>query len=123
MKNWLILHIKVYRGNFIIIISNNTGRTLLEKTSGNLGFNNITKRKLEVFNELLLLAFKRVLISMGSLNLFIKFEGLKSQYLWNIYKLFIKKLRKQKINIIGYKIINKIAHNGCRKKLKNGYVA
>jgi ribosomal protein S11 len=118
VKNWLLLHIKIYRGNFFFIISNNVGKILLEKTSGNLGFNHIAKRKMEVFNELLLLVFKRVLFIIGTLNLFIQFEGLKAQYLRAICKIFIKKLKQQKINILGYKSINKIAHNGCRKNLK-----
>jgi ribosomal protein S11 len=118
MTNWVLLHIKIYRGNFFFIISNNAGKILFEKTGGNLGFYNITKRKVEVFNELLLLTFKRILIIIGTLNFFIKFEGLKVHYLWTIYKIFIKKLKQQKINILGYKAINKIAHNGCRKKFK-----
>jgi ribosomal protein S11 len=119
MKNWIVLHVKIYRGNFFIIISNNAGKILFEKTGGNLGFCNIAKRKTEVFNEILLLAFKRIITIIGSLSLFIKFEGLKVSFLWNIYKIFIKKIKQQKINILAYKVINKITHNGCRKKLKN----
>jgi ribosomal protein S11 len=113
-----VVHIKVYRGNFFFIISNNEGKIIFEKTGGNLGFTNITKRKIEVFNELLLLTFKRILIIVGNSNIFIKFEGLKIKYLQTIYKILLKKLKQQKINILGYKALNKIAHNGCRRKLK-----
>jgi hypothetical protein len=66
----------------------------------------------------LLLAFKRILTIIGNLSIFIKFEGIKASFLWNIYKIFIKKIKQQKINVLAYKVINKITHNGCRKKSK-----
>ena len=45
-------------------------------------------------------------------SIFLYFENVKKWQLYKIYLFFIKKL---KINFLGFRLINIIPHNGCKK--------
>jgi len=116
MKQLYTIHIKVCRGNFFFIVSNNIGHILFIKSSGTVGYTNINKRGNEAFTTLMKIVLNYLLVIKEDINLFIKLEGTKKTTMYNIRKRFLKPLIKKKIKIIGFKVINKIAHNGCRKK-------
>jgi len=115
MTKLLIVHIKVLKSNIFLIISNSLGKIVQVKNSGELGFRNIGKNSLEVLEEMLsevVNYFSRKKVS----NVFFKIEGVRSEILDEIYKWFMLHLKKIKVQVLGFKIINKIGHNGCRKK-------
>ena len=117
MQNIVIVHIKLYRSNCFLIISDNSGKILFTKSSGCLGFQNMQKRSIEAFNSLLSTTIK-LLLSYHNCLVFLKLDGINKKNLDEIYVQVLKILKKYKINIIGFKIIHKIPHNGCRKKLR-----
>lgn len=116
MNNFVTVHIKVCRSNYFLIISDRVGKVLFTKSCGNLGLKNIQKRSPEGLNLVVQEIFKFIL-SCGSKNYFlIKLEGSKNPILRKIYKQFLIFSKKCVILIIGICIVNKISHNGCRKK-------
>lgn len=116
MVNLLIVHIKLYRSNYFLIISDNWGKILFTKNSGSLGFKNMQKRSIEAFNHLLLITVKSILVYNNCL-VFLKLDGINKNSLKAIYVQILKFLKKYKINIIGFKMVYNIPYNGCRKKL------
>jgi len=116
MKQLYTIHIKVCRGNFFFIVSNGVGHVLFVKSSGTVGYTNINKRSNEAFTTLMKIGLNYLLIIKEDITLFIKLEGTKKINMYNIRKKFLKPLIKKKIKILGFKVINKIGHNGCRKK-------
>ena len=84
--------------------------------AGKLGFKNIQKRTVEVLKMILISGFKFIL-GIGKNNyLFLKLEGTKKLVFSSIFKQFLNLIKKYNFKFLGTKIINKIAHNGCRKK-------
>jgi len=117
MKNLIIVHIKLYRSNYFLIVSDDSGKVLFTKNSGSLGFQNMQKRSTEAFNSLLASAVKYILSHNNSL-VFLKLDGVNKNVLEDIYVQVLKFLKKYKINVVGFKIVHSIPHNGCRKKSK-----
>lgn len=115
MNNILILHIKIFRNNFFLIISNMLGKVLFIRNSGMLGFKNMNKREIETFKIILLSSLKFIL-TLKKKKIFLKLEGQKKFFLREIYKQLLNLLNKFNIKILGLSIINKISFNGCRKK-------
>lgn len=111
MKSLLLVHIKVLKSNFFLIVSLGFGQVLLNISSGSLGFKNIQKRSIAAFNKLLVFGVEFVSCYKNTNLITFKFENLKKVVLYNIYKLFLKKLKK---NFIGFEIANKIPHNNVR---------
>lgn len=116
MNILLILHIKVFRNNYYLILSDSVGKVLFTKNSGMMGFKNTTKRSIEAFKSILFEVFKKIFYLKVKKKIFLKIEGSKKYILREIYKQFLKMLNKYKIQTLGLVIINKIAFNGCRKK-------
>jgi len=108
MKSLLLVHIKVLKSNFFLIISIGLGQVLLNISSGSLGFKNIQKRSLVAFNKLLAFGVEFISCYKNTNLITFKFENLKKVILYNIYKLFLKKLKK---GFIGFEIVNKIPHS------------
>lgn len=117
MKHTLIVHFKLYRSNYFLIISDYFGKILFTKSSGNLGFRHIQKRSVEAFDAIVAQAIKFIL-SAGNHSIFLKLEGFNKKNLEEIYLQFLKIIKKYKINTVGFNIVNKIPHNGCRKKFR-----
>lgn len=115
MDSLIWVHIKILRGNFFLLISNESGKLIFNKSCGNLGIKNIQKRTKESFQNLLLLGTQYLLNLNENFKVFIKLEGAKKTVLQLIYSNFIKILKNCNINIFSVKLINKISHNGCRK--------
>jgi len=111
----MFVHIKILRGNFFLLISNQLGELIFDKSCGKLGFKDIQKRTKESFQNLLLLGIQYLLNLDNIYELFIKIEGAKKKNLELIYSQFITILKSYNINIFAVKLINKISHNGCRK--------
>jgi len=103
------------KNNFFIIISNSFGKVLWNTSLGCLKFRNIEKKSIEAFNFSLNSAVEFILINNNLSNLFLKLEGIKFNFLKKIYKFFSNKLKKYTINFLGFKNINMIAYNGCKK--------
>lgn len=116
MNILLILHIKVFRNNYYLILSDSVGKVLFTKNSGMMGFKNTTKRSIEAFNSILFEVFKKIFYLKAKKKIFLKIEGSKKYILREIYKQFLKMLNKYNIQTLGLVIVNKIAFNGCRKK-------
>lgn len=108
MKSLLLVHIKVLKSNFFLIISRGLGQVLLNISSGCLGFKNIQKRSLVAFNKILGFGIEFISCYKNTNWITFKFENLKKAVLYNIYKLFLKKLKK---GFIGFEIANKIPHS------------
>ena len=115
MKNVLCIHIKILRGNYFLLISNQLGKLIFSKNCGDLGFTNIKKRTKDAFQSLLLLGTQYLLNLDNNYKLFIKIEGAKKIFLQLIYQKFINLLKSYHFYIFTIKLINKISHNGCRK--------
>ena len=116
MKNQLLfVHLKFYKSNYFFIVSNYEGQVIITKTSGNMGFLHIQKRGIEALSSLLETCLKEV-IFLKKNYLFLKIEGLKATLLKSFYKYFIRLMKKKDIILVYLKNINKIAHNGCRRK-------
>lgn len=111
----LLIHIKFYKSNYFFIVSNMSGQVIFTKNSGNLGFRNIQKRGVEALSSLLETCLREILF-LEKCYLFIKIEGLKVNFLKDVYKHLIFFLKKKDLSFICFKHINKIPHNGCRQK-------
>jgi hypothetical protein len=74
------------------------------------------KRSVEALSVLLETCLKEI-ICLKKNHFFLKVEGLKVNVLKALYKSFIIFLKKN-INtvLIGFKHVQKITHNGCRRK-------
>lgn len=115
MNNVLFVHIKVLRGNFFVFISNKYKKLIFNKSCGNLGFKDIQKRTKDAFQNLLSLSLQ-YLINLSTKNkLLVKIEAAKKDTLNQIYNKFLNILKSYKFNTFAITLINKIAHNGCRK--------
>ena len=112
----LILHLKIFRNNYYLILSNSLGKILFIKNSGNLGFKNTNKKNIESLKLLFSNVFQYIFKLKENKKIFLKIEGSKKKILRDIYKQFLKIINKYKIKILGLLIINKITFNGCRKK-------
>ena len=112
-----IVHIKVHRNNFFAIISNTKGKVIFSKNSGSLGFTNSLKVSTDALNSILI-EIMNFLGKQGKPNLFFKLDALPEDddLCDNIYKHIIKLFKHYNLNIIGFKFINRVPHNGCRKK-------
>ena len=115
MKNILFIHIKILRGNYFLLISNQLGKLIFNKTCGNLGFTNIKKRTKDAFQDLLQNGIQYLLKLDNNYKLFIKIEGSKKKILQLIFQKFISLLKSHNFYIFSVKLINKVSHNGCRK--------
>jgi hypothetical protein len=116
MSNKLIIHIKLLRNNCFLIISNDLGKILFIKNAGCLGFKNIYKREVEVLTKLLISSTNFILSFSQESFLFLKLEGLKKYTVRIIYKQLHLLLKNYNVRILNLKIVNKVVHNGCRKK-------
>ena len=111
----LLVHFKFYKSNYYFIVSNYLGRVIITKNSGNMGFLHIQKRGVEALSSLLETCLKEIILLKKN-YLFIQIEGLKSNLLKSFYKYFIRLIKKKDITLVYLKNINKVAHNGCRRK-------
>jgi len=123
MNKIIFIHIKVLRGNFFLIISDYSGKLIFNKSCGMLGFKNINKRSKDAFQMLLSSAVDflrhQALDNIANYNIFIKIEGAKKHFMKQINNQFFKVLKTSNLKIFGIKLINKVAHNGCRKPYFN----
>lgn len=112
-----IVHIKIYRNNFFAIISNHKGKVIFSKNSGSLGFTNSLKSSTDAFNSILTEVVKFI-VNQRKPHLFFKFDAVQDDddLYDNIHKHIIKLFKQYNLNIIGFKVINRMPHNGCRKK-------
>jgi hypothetical protein len=117
MNNLLILHIKILRNNYYLILSNTLGKILYTKSCGIYNFRNINKRNIESFKIIILNLFKSISQKDNNKKIFLKIDGSKKNFLREIYKQIFIFIYKYKIKILGLLIINKTAFNGCRKKI------
>jgi ribosomal protein S11 len=111
----LILHIKKYLNNFFIIISNHKGNVVFFRSAGMLGFKNIQKRSQEVA----IVAYRAAgmyLSSIQNAQIFIKLEGMPLAISIRIRKLLFTTLKARNLRVQCILVVNKIPHNGCRKK-------
>lgn len=116
MNNILILHVKLFRNNFFLIISNLLGKVLFIKNSGVLGFKNMNKKDIEAFRLILLNGLKFILKFEDKKKIFLKLEGQKKSLLREVYKQLLNLSKKFNFKILGITLVNKISFNGCRKK-------
>jgi ribosomal protein S11 len=117
MNNLLIVHIKILRNNYYVILSNTLGKILYTKSCGIYNFKNIQKRNIESFKIIILDIFKYISQENFNNKIFFKIDGSKKNILREIYKQIFFFINKYKIKILGLIITNKIAFNGCRKKI------
>jgi len=115
MSKVIFVHIKVLRGNFFILISNEYKKLIFNKSCGNLGLKNIQKRTKDAFQNLLTLSFKYLLNLNTKNKLLIRIEATKKEVLNQMHNQFISLLKSYKFNIFAISLINKVSHNGCRK--------
>jgi ribosomal protein S11 len=115
MDSIIKIHIKILRGNFYLYISDSVGKLMFNKSCGSLGFKNIQKRNKDAFQALLSHGLQYLLHLSLKNSLFIKIEGAKKDSLKQINTQFIDIIKSYDIKIFGIKLVNKIAHNGCRK--------
>jgi len=111
----LLVHFKFYKSNCYFIVSDYLGQVIITKNVGNMGFRNIQKRGVEALSSLLETCLKEVLLLKKN-YLFLQIEGLKSNLLKFFYKYFIRLVKKKDIILVYLKVLNKIPHNGCRRK-------
>jgi hypothetical protein len=112
MDYLLVMRIKVCKSNFFLTVFNGLGKVLLNINSGFLGFKNIQKRTAEAFNKILSFGVKFLSRFNEKYSIFLKFENIKKWELHKIHKVLIQKL---KLTFVGFKVVIKIPHNGCKK--------
>jgi ribosomal protein S11 len=115
MSKVVFVHIKVLRGNFFVLISNQSKKLIFNKSSGNLGFKNIEKRTKDAFQNLLSLSLQYLIGLSAKNKLLIKMEAAKRKVLNQIYNQFISVLKSYKFNVFAITLSNIVSHNGCRK--------
>jgi ribosomal protein S11 len=111
----LIVHIITYRSNYFVTISNVVGKVLFTQSVGNLGIKDIKKRSIDSLFLIILHVIKQVLIFKQD-KLFFKLDGFRKGFVLHVFKKIVLYLKEYSLIIIGCKFINKIPHNGCRKK-------
>jgi ribosomal protein S11 len=111
----IIIRIKILRGNFFVLISNQSKKLIFNKSCGNVGFKNIQKRTKDAFQKLLSLSIRYLLRLSIKNKLLIMIDLAKREVLNQIYNQFINVLKSYKFNVFSVMLINKISHNGCRK--------
>lgn len=95
-KQTTSLHIKVYKSNFFLIVSNNIGQVIFEINSGNLGFKNIQKRGIEALISLLEVSLKKIIL-LKKQDFFFKLEGVKLSDSKSIYKYLVVFCKKNNV--------------------------
>jgi len=115
MSKIIFIHIKVLRGNFFILISNQYKKLIFNKSCGNLGFKNMQKRTKDAFQNLLSLSLQYLLNLSTKNKLFIKIDAAKKVVLNQLHNHFINVLKSYKFDVFAITLINKVSHNGCRK--------
>jgi ribosomal protein S11 len=112
----LLFHLKIYKNNYYVIVSNTTGKLLFTLNSGQVGFTHINKNSIEALKQIVKMSFNK-LIHLNLNKLFFKIEVPNKYTLYILYKEFILLLNKYKINMLILTLVNKISHGGCRNKL------
>lgn len=116
MKTFLIINIKMYKSNIFLIVSNSVGKTLLVESGGTLGFKGKKKVSIEVINKMVFKLFN-FFFNYEKCLIFFKFNGVKREIANVIYKkMVLYKKNRNKVQVVGFTLVNKIGHNGCRKK-------
>jgi ribosomal protein S11 len=115
MNKTIFIHIKVLRGNFFLLISNQHKKLIFNKSCGNLGFKNIQKRSKDAFQNLLAVSLQYLLNLNTTNKLLIKIDSSKKEILNQMYNQFINVLKFYKFDIFAITLINRVSHNGCRK--------
>lgn len=115
MKKTIFVHIKVLRGNYFLFISDHLQRLVFSKSCGSYGFKNIEKRTIEAFDTLLYSAIHYLNNFDSSNQILLKLEGINKELLFRINSKFIKHFQNYVLRCSILKVINKVAHNGCRK--------
>jgi ribosomal protein S11 len=115
MNKIIFVHIKVLRGNFFVLISNQSKELMFNKSSGNLGLKNIQKRSKDAFQSLLSLSLQYLLNLSTKNKILLRLEGIKKEISNQIYNQFASILKSYKFDIFAIILVNKISHNGCRK--------
>jgi len=115
MKKIIFVHIKILRGNYFLLISDHLQRLIFNKSCGIYGFKNIEKRTSEAFDTLLFSAIHYLNNFDSSNHIYLKIEGASKELLYQISSKFIKYFQNHVVKLCILKLINKVAHNGCRK--------
>jgi len=115
MNKIIFVHIKVLRGNFFLLISNQYKKLIFNKSCGNLGFKNIQKRSKDAFQNLLAVSLQYLLKLNTTNKLLIKIDSSKREILNQMHNQFISVLKFYKFDVFAITLINRISHNGCRK--------
>jgi len=115
----LLIHVKCLRSNFFVIISF-LGYVLFSQSSGNLGFQDTQKRTKDALLTLLTSAFEYIQkLKTKATHIFLKVEGaIKSIFFKQIKLKLLRAFTKKKIKLIGFQLVNKTSHNGCRKSIR-----
>ena len=111
----LLVYLKFYKNKYSFIVLNYEGQVIITKTSGKIGFLHTQKRGIEALSSLLETRLKKLIVLKKN-YLFLKIKGLLRPLLKSFYKYFIRLMKKKDITLVYLKNINKIAHNGCRRK-------
>ena len=115
MNKVLFVHIKILRGNFFLLISNQYRKLIFNKSCGGFIFKDIQKRTKDAFQNLLSLGVQYLLNLSLKKKLFIKIDAAKREILTKIRNDFITVLKDYKFSIFAITLVNKVLHNGCRK--------
>jgi ribosomal protein S11 len=115
MNKIIFIQIKVLRGNFFILISNQYKKLIFNKSCGSLGFKNIQKRSKDAFQNLLAASLQYLLNLNTTNKLLVKIDSSKREILNQIHNQFISVLKLYNFNVFAISLINRVSHNGCRK--------
>jgi len=85
MLKIVIIHIKIYRNNFFVIVSDTKGKLVFSKSSGSFGFKNSLKVKSKAFSSLLSFVVKILLNKAKVFKVFLKFDAVKKAMFKEIY--------------------------------------
>lgn len=110
----MLFHFKKCFNNFFIIISNEVGKVIFSKSVGSIKLGK--KRSDNVIINLCNMATSLSIYS--NKIILIRLEGFPRNLSKKIRKLFYSKLLDQNTSVCFLGVIQKISHNGCRKKSK-----
>jgi len=111
---YLIIYFKVYKNNLFISITNSFGLILKVINSGCLGFKHSKKRTIISYNLVLSYCSKFIYFWYQDLYIFFKIAGIQKTFLQKLYLNFYTSIKVKNLWCLGFKIINKVSHGGCR---------
>lgn len=120
-----LIHFIKFKNNCRVIFSDYFGKSLYSRSAGRLQYKNISKKHIKVAFAMIGTSFNWWRLQGSSKNekylIVLQFTGFASRRMYALIRrilYYIKLMKIGNISIIGYRICQKIAFNGCRHRVR-----